>query len=119
MPPEAYAWFDIIDLAFIYENDHTRFYMKFLDTINVESLSKRDIITPDAMLRTSSYNRDFKEMKRKDAEFLALLAAGFSYREIKVIYNLKNLNSVYIKSHRLRGRISKTMQQLLEEREQQ
>jgi hypothetical protein len=100
---------DIIDLAYVYDEDHTKFYSKFLETVSVNSLSRRGIINPDAMLRTSKFNQELKTMKQGDAELLALLMAGFSSREIKIIYGLKNMNSVYIKCHRLRSRMSKKM----------
>jgi hypothetical protein len=105
---------EIIDLAFTYEGDHVKFYLKFLETVNAKSLTKRGIIDPEALLGTSLDKSELSGMKRSDAEFLSLLSAGFSYRELTVIYGLKNLNSVYIKSHRLRGRLSKKMLQLLD-----
>lgn len=107
---------EIIDLAFVYEENHTLFFRKFTELVNVKSLTKRGLIDPDALLRTPRYNRDFNSLKRCDAELLALLAAGFSNRELKVIFGLKNLNSVYIKNHRVRSRLSAKMRQLLDDR---
>lgn len=106
---------DLLDIAYIYGNDHKKFYAKFIEIVNVKSLSRRKIINPDAILKTSKYNHEFGEMKRSDAEFLALLSTRLSYRALTVVYKLKDRNSVYVKRHRLQERLSKRMKQFLED----
>jgi hypothetical protein len=108
---------DIIDNALVYDEKPAKFYVTFLEMISVESLRKRGIIDPDALLRTPRYNRHCKDLRREDAELWALLMAGFKPRELKVIYGLTNINSVYVKVNRLKKRLNKKMQQLMEDRE--
>lgn len=103
----------LIDLAFVYDQDEKRFYSKFSEMINVASLRKHGIIDPDALLHTPRFNG----LRCEDAELWTLLMAGFSSRELKVIYGMTNINSVYIKRHRLRNRLDKNMRQLLDEKE--
>jgi hypothetical protein len=98
-------------------DDHTKFHVKFLELVSAKSLSKRGIIDTDAFLKTSVYNRELASLKPKDAECLALLSAGFSYRELAVIYGLKNCNCAYVKCHRLRDRLSKKMKQIIDEQQ--
>ncbi len=107
---------NIIDTALIYDGEPAKFYGKFLEMISVESLSARGIIDPDALLRTPKYNRQCKELRRKDAELWTLIMAGFKARELKVIYGLTNIHSVYVKRNRMRKRLSKKMQELLDNR---
>lgn len=105
---------DLIDLAFVHDENKEKFYDKFLEEIGMPSLRKRGIIDPDTLLRTPRFNRMCGELRCEDAELWILLMAGFSSRELKVIYGMTNINSVYIKRHRLRGRLDKKMQQLLD-----
>lgn len=100
---------NLIDMAFIYDEDCEKFYRKFLEEVSVESLSRRGIIDPDALLRTPHYNKACKGMKRSDAELWTLIKAGFTSRELMVIYGLTNINSVYIKRNRLKSRLQKHM----------
>ena len=106
---------EMIDLAYTYENNPKKFYEKFREQVSASALEERGIIDPDTLLHTARYNRMCENLKREDAELWALLMRGFSIRELKVIYGFENINSVYTKTHRLRSRLDKRMQQLLDE----
>lgn len=103
---------DLIDQALVYDEDPGKFYRKFLETVNIESLRERGIIDPEALLRTPRFNPMYRMMTRSDVEILALSKAGFSNRELKVIYNLSNINSIYIKRHRAKTRLTKIMDEI-------
>lgn len=107
---------NMIDNAFIYDENPAKFHSKFLEMVSVESLRAHGIIDPDALLRTPKYNRTCKELRCEDAELWTFLMAGFSSRELKIIYGLTNLNSVYVKRNRLKKRLNKKMQELLVDR---
>ncbi len=107
---------EFIDLAYIYGDCPERFYGKFVEKVSVDSLRKRGIIKPETLLRKPKYHRMCNELRYKDAELWTLLMIGFTPREIMVVYGIKNINSVYVKIHRLRGRLNKKMKQLINDK---
>ncbi len=107
---------EMIDMAYVYEGDTDTFYRKFLEKISRESLKERGIIEPESLLLTPKYNRMCSELRGDDAELWALLQAGFTTRELKMIYGHTNINSMYVKINRLKGRLSRKMQELMENR---
>ncbi len=104
---------DLIDTAYTYNTDPAKFYQKFLEQVNISSLRKRGITDPEVLLRTAGYIIMCKDMRGADAELWALRKAGFTNRELKVVYNLKNLNSIYVKNNRLKKRLDKRVAAIL------
>lgn len=107
---------EMIDLAYTYESDTDKFYRKFMETINVKSLRERGVIDPDILLHTPMYNRMCSELKSEDAELWALLKAGFTTRELMMVYGHTNINSVYVKVNRLKKRLGRKMRELIDDR---
>ncbi len=106
----------LIDLACTYENDPEKFQRKFLEAISISALRESGIIDPSALLQIPPHKKAYSKMKRADAELWALRMAGLSMRELKIIYGLKNMNSMYVKLHRMKSRLDKNTQELLENR---
>lgn len=86
----------LIKLAFTFETNKDLFYEKFVATIDVEALKEYGIIEVD------STN---PELTPQEAELYSLIEAGFTPEELCVIYKKKNLNSIYIKRHRLNKKL--------------
>ncbi len=107
---------EMIDLAYLYGSDTDKFYRKFIETINVKSLQQRGVIDPDVLLHTPKYNLMCSELKKEDAELWTLLKAGFTTRELMMVYGHTNINSVYVKVNRLRKRLDRKMQELMDDR---
>ncbi len=105
---------EMIDMAYLYEGDSEKFYCKFIEIIHVKSLRERGVIDPDMLLQTPRYNRMCRELKCDDAELWALLKAGFTTRELMMIYGHTNINSIYVKVNRLRKRLDRKMQELID-----
>jgi len=103
---------DILELEYVHSCNHAKFHAKLLDLLTVESLLEHGVVSPEKMSCTIIFNREIDDIDPKDAELLALLKAGFSTRDIKVLYALKDLNSVYTKTYRLNERLSDRQQKL-------
>lgn len=108
---------ELIDLAYVYDSSPDKFYAGFRECVSAESLDRRGIIDPDALLHNARFRRSCENLRREDARLLTLLREGITNRELKVIYGLKDINSVYVKISRLRGRLDKRMKDLLDDRE--
>jgi hypothetical protein len=105
---------EIIDMAYVDNNAPEKFYCKCLEKISASSLDARGIIDPDRLLRPTRRNLFPGNSRREDAVLLMLLRAGFTPRELKVVYGLKSIDSVYVKISRLRRRLDKRMRKELE-----
>jgi hypothetical protein len=103
---------EMIEMAYLYEGDTDKFYRKFMETINIKSLREHGLIDPDMLLHSPRYNRMCSELKGEDAELWALREAGFTTRELKMVYGHTNINSVYVKVNRLKKRLERKMQEL-------
>ncbi len=98
---------DTIDLAYIYNDNPEKFYSKFLEQINVSSLRERGIIDSDILLHSRLHKFIYKKLPNRDAELWVLRKTGFTARELTIIYNLNNINSIYVKLYRLNKRFDK------------
>ncbi len=105
---------EMIDMAYVYECDREKFYYKFLEKISVESLRERGIIDPEAVSRQPRYNLMCGRLKREDAELWALMEIGFTARELTIIYGHTNSGSIYVKVARLRKRLYRKRQELMD-----
>lgn len=70
---------------------------------------------PDVILRKAKQQANLQGISRKDVELFALILGGFSNRELKVIYQLKELEYVYTKRYRLKKRLLKHLHSLISE----
>lgn len=53
-------------------------------------------------------------LKREDAELWALMEIGFTARELTIIYGHTNSGSIYVKVARLRKRLHRKRQELMD-----
>ncbi len=104
---------DLIDLSYQHEKNDAKFHKKFRETVGVDSLVERGIVNPDAVLERFAFDQEFGEMRRKDAEYIAL-RSRFSSRELTVIYNYRIIDSVYSKHSRVRKRVPPGARQYLD-----
>lgn len=99
----------LIDLSYTYKSDKDLFYKKFVETININELMKYwriiDMSVPEELMRNTSQAIEESCLRSKDIDLFRLLEAGFTPRELSIIYDLNNTHSIYVKCCRLRAKL--------------
>lgn len=88
----------LLDLCYTYRESPAVFLDKFKDKVNIRELKSY-------MLIEYSENR-FPELKEYDRLLCLLLEAGFTHRELCVIFNLKKTSNLYTKYHRIQQKLT-------------
>ncbi len=89
----------LIDLSYSYKEQPLKFLHHFCDAIRVPALRNSHIVQ---ISRHTSYTET-----EEDSRFLIqLLDAGFSRREVCAIFDLKNINCLYVKFHRAKKKLN-------------
>ena len=88
----------LIDLSYSYKEQPLKFLHHFCDAIRVPALRNSHIVQ---ISRHTSYTET-----EEDSRFLIqLLDAGFSRREVCAIFDLKNINCLYVKFNRAKKKL--------------
>lgn len=98
----------LVGLAFTYEHDLEMFHKKFVQMVNVENLKRYKVIeVGEQVLQDGSYDLkvDPSLLNSKELEMYCLTKRGFTSREMAVVYGMKNINSIYVKKHRLKKKL--------------
>lgn len=98
---------DLIRIASSFGHDKDLFRKKVFEIINIDSLRKRKIIQIEETLLDENSRAVLKHNKLSDREFAlcCLKQQGFSADEIKVIFGVKNIRSIYVKFSRLKKKM--------------
>lgn len=98
----------LIDLSYTYKSDKVLFYKKFVETINIHELKRWQVVdtsVPEALAQSTQLAYEESCLRTKDIDLYRLLEAGFTPRELSIIYNLNNTHSIYVKCCRLRAKL--------------
>ncbi len=99
----------LIDLAYSYGHDKELFYRKFVETIDLPTLKKHEIVE----IGEHALDRDEKAVLRnprfstKEVELRCLEKQGFNQREMSIILGMKNPGSIRVKLHRLHKKLNR------------
>lgn len=83
----------LLDLCYTYRESPAVFLDKFKDKVNIRELKSY-------MLIEYPKNR-FPRLKEDERLLCLLLEAGFTRRELCIVFNLKKASNLYIKHHRI------------------
>lgn len=83
----------LLDLCYAYRESPAVFLDKFKDKVNIRELKSYVLIEPS--------NKHFFKLKEEERILCSLLEAGFTHRELCVIFNLKKTSNLYTKYHRI------------------
>lgn len=97
----------LISLAFIYEHNTDLFHKKFVEMVNIKTLKRRQIINPMNIISNDEFIASLKDkgLTEWELEICYLTELGFTAQELCVIYGLKNINSIYVKRHRIKKKL--------------
>lgn len=97
----------LISLAFIYGHDTDLFHKKFVEMVNIKTLKRRQIIHPMNFIPNDEFIESLKDkgLTEWEIEICCLTELGFTAQELCVIYGLKNINSIYVKRHRIKKKL--------------
>lgn len=104
----------LIDHSYTYKYDKALFYKKFCEEINIDKLKKHHLLNTGEIIRTQNITgtplraRKLDKLSQDDYEFICLLNEGFTSRELSMIFGLSHPQSIYVKRHRIRTRLSGT-----------
>ena len=98
---------DLIQIASSFGHDKELFHKKVFEIINIDSLRERGIIQIEEALLDESSRAVLQNNRLSDREFAlcCLKQQGFSADEIKVMFGLKNIRSIYVKFSRLKKKM--------------
>ena len=94
----------IIDIIHTYDFDSDLCVKKLRAIVHIDELRRQSILNLDHDMDKYTKKANGEELPRNDVEFICLAKAGFTPRELCVIYDLANLNSFYVKKHRVMKR---------------
>lgn len=87
----------LLDLCYAYRESPSVFLDKFKDSVNIRRLQSFDLLDlPD---------EGPAGLKEEERLLCLLIERGFTFRELCVIFNLKKINNVYVKYHRIRKKL--------------
>ena len=91
----------IIELGYTHESRKEIFYSKVFELLRISELKRKPIVDFEAYHKSENK----LHLSKKDLEFYCLLEAGFSDKELSVIYGHSNFRSIYTKKHRILHKI--------------
>jgi len=91
----------IIELAYIHEPHKDIFYNKVCELVGIAELKRRHIVDFEAYRKLHGKS----PLGKDDLEFHCLLEAGFTPKELGVIYGHSNPVSIYVKKHRIMSKL--------------
>lgn len=87
----------LLDLCYAYRESPFVFLDKFQDSVNIRHLKSFDLLDLPDDGRTG--------LKEEERLLCLLIDRGFTFRELCVIFNLKKINNLYVKYHRIRRKL--------------
>lgn len=88
----------LLDLCYTYRESPAVFLDKFKDKVNIRELKSYGLIGRN--------KRRFSGLKEDERLLCQLLEAGFTHRELSVIFNLKKSSNLYTKYHRIQQKLT-------------
>ncbi len=96
----------LVDHSYEQQGNTAVFYKKFCEEINIRNLRKYQLIDRELKVPTGSVGfGESGKLSSEDYEFLHLARAGFTNRELSMIFGLTNSQSVYVKRHRIKAKL--------------
>lgn len=87
----------LLDLCYTYRESPLVFADKFKDKVNIRELKSYGLVEIPP--------HRFEELKEDERILCLLWEAGFTQRELCVIFNLKKVSNLYTKYHRIRNKM--------------
>ena len=87
----------IIELGYTHKSRKDIFYSKVCELVRISELKRSQIVDFEPCLDTEHK----LHLSRKDLEFYCLLEAGFSDKELSIVYGHSNFRSIYVKKNRI------------------
>ena len=88
----------LLDLCYTYRESPAVFLDKFKDKVNIRELKSYTLI--------DAPKKRFPKLKEDERLLCLLMEAGFSHRELCVIFNLKKTSNLYTKYHRIQQKLA-------------
>lgn len=89
----------LLDLCYAYRESPQVFLDKFKDKVNIREMKAYDLFG-------HSSDRRWNSLKEDERLLCMLLERGFTQRELCVVFNMKSINNLYIKHHRIRKKLA-------------
>ena len=88
----------LLDLCYTYRESPAVFLDKFKDKVNIRELKSYSLVERP--------KDRFPRLKEDERLLCLLLEAGFTHRELCVVFNLKKTSNLYTKYHRIQQKRS-------------
>ena len=88
----------LLDLCYTYRESPAVFLDKFKDKVNIRELKSYTLIEEP--------KDRFQRLKEDERLLCLLLEAGFTHRELCVVFNLKKTSNLYTKYHRIQQKLT-------------
>jgi len=92
----------IIELGYTLEPRKDLFYRKVCDLVGIAELKRHPVVDFEAYRKFHGQ----LPLSKSDLDFYCLLEAGFSRRELAVVYGHANSISIYVKKHRIMSKLN-------------
>lgn len=89
----------LLDLCYVYRESPQVFLEKFKDKVNIREMKAYDLVGHGS-------DKRWKDLKEDERLLCTLLERGFTQRELCVVFNMKTINNLYIKHHRIRKKLA-------------
>jgi len=87
----------IIEMSYVYEPRKDVFHRKVCDLVRISELKRHLIVDFESYCKRHAH----LPLSKSDLEFCCLLEAGFSHKELSIIYSHTNEHSIYVKKARI------------------
>lgn len=93
---------DSIDLLYVYgKHDAVKFYDKCKDLSDSKQLARYGIV---GQIPVRHFRCKWHRLTPAEKQLLTLMNAGFSNRELSVIFNVGKVSSIYVKHYRAKAK---------------
>ncbi len=93
----------LIEMVYLYKHNPQQLLEALQTEMSIRKLCSHHILDIDLKIKSV----EFEKLKHNDQLFYQLYMSGFSTQMLCTIFGLNNLNSVYVKSHRINKHIEK------------
>ncbi len=93
---------DCLDLLYVFSNDSQSFHNRCKSLVHIRQLARYNIVSwkpPCAHFR-----KKWHKMSTSEKQFICLMNAGFSNRELCTIFQVGKISSIYVKYHRIKSK---------------
>ena len=93
---------DWLDLLYVFSDDSQAFHNRCKNIAHIRQLTKYNIVSwnpPSATIKMK-----WHKMSVSERQFICLMNAGFSNRELCAIFQVGKISSIYVKYHRIKAK---------------